>query len=67
MASARWRALTKQLTAVVSAMLVPTLMGANLYHGISEARFRQIVRGVLTLSGVAILAASVPKVLGRLG
>jgi uncharacterized membrane protein YfcA len=50
---------------VVPAMLVPTLLGAKLYHGISEARFRQIVLGMLTLSGVAMLMAGVPKVLER--
>ena len=42
-------------------------MGARLYHGISDARFRQIVLGMLTLSGVAMLVASLPKVLARLG
>jgi uncharacterized protein len=51
------------LAIVVPAMLVPTLLGAKLYHGISEARFRQIVLGMLTLAGVAMLVASVPKVL----
>jgi uncharacterized membrane protein YfcA len=50
---------------VIPAMLVPTLLGAKLYHGISEARFRQIVLGMLTLSGVAMLMAGVPKVLER--
>ncbi|MGE6337642.1 hypothetical protein ACQKEU_12355, partial [Acidovorax sp. NPDC077664] len=53
------------LAIVVPAMLVPTLLGARLYHGISDARFRQIVLGMLTLSGVAMLVASVPKVLAR--
>ena len=48
-------------------VVVPTLLGAKLYHGISEVRFRQIVLGMLTLSGLAMLVASVPKVLGRLG
>jgi tetrahydromethanopterin S-methyltransferase subunit F len=48
-------------------MLVPTLLGAKLYHGISEARFRQIVLGMLTASGVAMLVASVPKLLARWG
>jgi uncharacterized membrane protein YfcA len=55
------------LAIAVPAMLVPTLLGAKLYHGISEARFRQLVLGMLTLSGAAMLAASVPQVLGRLG
>lgn len=45
---------------VALALLVPALLGARLYVGISEARFRQIVLGLLTLSGVALLAASLP-------
>jgi uncharacterized membrane protein YfcA len=50
---------------VAPAMLVPTLLGARLYLGISEARFRQIVLGLLTASGVALLASSVPTLLAR--
>lgn len=50
---------------VAPAMLVPTLLGARLYIGISEARFRQIVLGLLTVSGIALLAASVPRLLER--
>jgi len=50
---------------VAPAMLVPTFLGAKLYIGISEARFRQIVLGLLTASGVALLAASVPQLLAR--
>ena len=53
------------LAIVVPAMLVPTLLGAKLYHGISEARFRQIVLGMLTLSGVAMLVVGLPRVLAR--
>ena len=55
------------LAIVVPAMLVPVLLGARLYHGISDARFRQIVLGMLTLSGVAMLVASLPRVLGSWG
>jgi uncharacterized membrane protein YfcA len=52
---------------VAPAMLVPTLLGAKLYAGISEARFRQVVLGLLTLSGITLLTASVPNLLARLG
>ncbi len=53
---------TLPLFAIVApAMLVPTLLGARMYIGISEARFRQIVLGLLTASGVALLASSVPQ------
>lgn len=50
---------------VAPAMLLPTLLGAKLYIGISEARFRQIVLGLLTVSGVALLASSLPILLSR--
>ncbi|ODP32917.1 sulfite exporter TauE/SafE family protein [Pandoraea sp. ISTKB] len=45
------------------AMLIPTFLGARLYIGLSEARFRQIVLSLLTASGIALLASSVPKLL----
>ncbi|EWM44269.1 sulfite exporter TauE/SafE family protein [Bordetella holmesii 41130] len=50
---------------VAPAMLVPTLIGTKLYIGISEVRFRQLVLGLLTASGVALLASSIPLVLAR--
>ena len=51
------------LAIVLPAMLIPTLLGAKLYIGISEATFRRVVLGLLTLSGLAMLAASLPKLL----
>lgn len=51
------------LAIVLPAMLIPTLLGAKLYIGISEAAFRRIVLGLLTASGLAMLAAALPKVL----
>jgi uncharacterized protein len=51
---------------VAPAMLVPTLLGARLCIGISEARFRQIVLGLLTISGIALIASALPKLLARL-
>lgn len=50
---------------VAPAMLVPTLLGARLYIGMSEAAFRKIVLGLLTASGVALLAASLPALIAR--
>jgi uncharacterized membrane protein YfcA len=50
---------------VAPALLVPTLLGARLYIGISEARFRQIVLSLLTASGVALLASGLPSLLAR--
>lgn len=52
---------------VAPAMLIPSLLGSRLYIGISEMRFRQIVLGLLCLSGVALLASSVPVLLQRAG
>lgn len=45
------------------AMLVPSLLGARLYVGISEAAFRRIVLGLLTASGVAILVSATRSLL----
>jgi uncharacterized membrane protein YfcA len=50
---------------VAVCVLVPVLLGARLYVGISDARFRQIVLGLLTVSGIALLVASVPELLRR--
>lgn len=48
---------------IVPAMLVPTLLGGRVYVGISDATFRRIVLGLLTLSGIALLASSLPQLL----
>ena len=53
------------LAIVAVCVLVPVLLGARLYIGISDVAFRQIVLGLLTLSGIALLAASVPELLRR--
>lgn len=51
---------------VLPAMLIPSLIGARIYIGISEATFRTIVLSLLTASGVALLASSLPTIVGRL-
>ena len=48
---------------VAPAMLIPTLLGTRVYIGISDLTFRRIVLTLLTCSGVAMLAASVPKLI----
>ena len=53
------------LAVVVPSLLVPSLLGARLYIGISETAFRQIVLGLLTASGLAMVASSIPALLGR--
>jgi len=52
---------------VAPAMLVPTLLGTRVYIGISETRFRQVVLGLLTASGLAMLASSLPVLLHHPG
>lgn len=51
---------------VAPAILVPTVLGARLYIGLPEATFRKIVLSLLTVSGVSLLASSVPQLLMRL-
>jgi len=48
---------------VAPAMLLPTLLGTRMYIGISDVHFRQIVLGLLTASGIALLVSALPKLL----
>jgi uncharacterized protein len=57
--------LLPRLAIVAPAVLVPVLLGARLYIGLSELAFRRIVLGLLTASGVALLVSSVPKLVQR--
>ncbi|MBI2771518.1 MAG: sulfite exporter TauE/SafE family protein [Burkholderiales bacterium] len=50
---------------IVPAVLVPSLLGARLYIGISEATFRKVILALLTASGLAMLSSSVPLLLAR--
>jgi len=59
------RSLLPLLGVVAVAVAVPVLLGARLYIGISEVVFRKIVLGLLTASGVALLASAVPALLSR--
>jgi uncharacterized membrane protein YfcA len=42
---------------VASAMLLPSLLGARIYHGLSPAAFRRVVLALLALAGLAMVAA----------
>lgn len=53
------------LAVVAVCVLVPVLLGARLYIGLSELAFRRIVLGLLTVSGLALLVSSVPVLLHR--
>ena len=61
------RAALPMLAVVLPAMLVPTFLGARIYLGVSEAAFRRLVLGLLTLSGLALVSAAVPRLLERAG
>ena len=52
------------LPIVAVALLVPVLLGSRLYEGLSEAAFRQVVLTLLSLSGLAMLVAAVPRLIG---
>lgn len=57
------RAMWPMMAIVAPAMLIPTLLGGRVYARVSEARFRALVLSLLTASGVALLASSLPKLL----
>ncbi len=51
---------TPRLFAIVApAMLIPTLAGTRIYRRFSDAHFRRIVLGLLTLSGAILVGTSV--------
>ena len=52
------------LPVVAAALALPSLVGARAYRRLSEQRFRQVVLGLLTLSGAAMLATALPRVWG---
>lgn len=53
-----------QLPIVAAALIIPNVVGARIYIGLSEAAFRRIVLALLSLSGGVMLATSIPKVFG---
>lgn len=53
------------LAIVVPAMALPSWLGTRLYSHISDAWFRRLVLGLLTCSGVAMLATSAPALIRR--
>jgi uncharacterized protein len=48
---------------VAAAVLVPSLLGARLYHRLSEQAFRRVVLGLLTAAGAVMLVSAAPRVL----
>jgi hypothetical protein len=48
---------------VAPAMVIPAILGARLYARFSDATFRRVVLVLLLISGVVLLASSLPKLL----
>ncbi|CAB3925658.1 permease [Achromobacter xylosoxidans] len=59
------RDMAPMFAVVAPAMLIPTLLGTRLYIGISEVTFRRVVLGLLTCSGLTLLASSLPRLLAH--
>jgi uncharacterized membrane protein YfcA len=55
-----------RMAIVAPALVIPALLGARLFGRIGQVGFRRIVLGLLTASGIAMLASSVPGLIGRL-
>jgi uncharacterized protein len=53
------------LALVPPAVLIPVLLGARAYLRIDDLTFRKLVLGLLSFSGVALLASSAPVLLAR--
>lgn len=49
---------------VLPAMLLPSLAGYRLYHRVSDALFRRIVLGLLSVTGVILVISSLAKLVG---
>lgn len=58
------RGMLPLMPVVAVSLLVPSLLGARIYTGLSELAFRRVVLTLLSLSGVAMLSASVPRLFG---
>jgi uncharacterized membrane protein YfcA len=50
---------------VAPALLLPALLGMKVYVGLCPLAFRNIVLGLLTASGIAMLANALPQLLRR--
>ena len=59
------RAMLPQLGLVAAALLVPVLLGARLYAGISPEAFRRLVLVLLACTGAALLVKAGPVVWAR--
>jgi uncharacterized membrane protein YfcA len=53
----------KWLLIAIPAMLIPALLGAKLYTKISDVAFRRLILVLLSMTGIALLVSSVPKLI----
>lgn len=60
-------ALWPAFAVIAPALFVPVLLGDRVYRRISAQAFRNVVLVLLTASGLALLAASLPQLLARSG
>src|SRR6202022_3840894 len=51
-----------QFPPVAPAMLIPNLIGARLYSRVTETTFRRLVLALLSCTGIAMLAAALPRI-----
>jgi uncharacterized membrane protein YfcA len=51
------------IAVVVPALLLPSMLGARLYVGLSEVGFRRVVLSLLTVSGLVMVGSSLPQLL----
>jgi uncharacterized membrane protein YfcA len=52
------RAMLPSMVVVIPALVVPSLLGARIYVGLSELSFRRVVLSLLTAAGVAMITAA---------
>lgn len=50
---------------VIPAILIPSTLGTRVYVGLSEASFKRVVLSLLTVSGLVMIASSLPVLLKR--
>lgn len=55
--------MASKFAVVAPAMLLPSLIGARIYHGLSPAAFRRVVLGLLSAAGGAMVVAGLPALL----
>jgi hypothetical protein len=60
-------AMVSLLPWVAAAVLVPVLLGARLYAGLSTETFKRVVLALLGLTGAALLVRALPPLLARVG